>query len=124
MTDIALVRTWRDLLERYHATSCALDRALREAHQLGSSEFEVLERLAESPSAKPARRMQELGSSVHLSQSALSRVVARLESEGLVTRAMCDTDRRGIYVELTSAGRDRHAKAVPTHRAVLVAHLG
>lgn len=123
MTDSELVRSWRDLLGRYHTTWCALDRALRDEHELGASEFEVLEQLAESPCDKPARRMQELGASVQLSQSALSRVVARLEADGLVTRAMCAEDRRGIYVELTEVGRERHAKAMPTHRAVLAANL-
>jgi DNA-binding MarR family transcriptional regulator len=36
---------------------------------------------------------------------------------------MCDMDRRGIYVTLTEAGRQRHAEAVPTHRDVLASVL-
>jgi DNA-binding MarR family transcriptional regulator len=36
---------------------------------------------------------------------------------------MCDMDRRGIDVCLTEAGRQRHAQAQPTHRAVLAALL-
>lgn len=125
MTENELVHTWRELLERYHATSCALDRTLRERHDLGVSEFEVLEQLAETPAAgdSPARRMQELGDRVQLSQSALSRVVARLERDGLVQRTMCADDRRGIYVMLTDAGRAKHAEAVGTHREVLAANL-
>ncbi|AHH93763.1 MarR family transcriptional regulator [Kutzneria viridogrisea] len=123
MTEDELVAGWRDLLSRYHHTWCALDKALRDGHELGASEFEVLDHLAESPCDKPALRMQELGASVHLSQSALSRVVARMEAEGLVSRAMCATDRRGIYVELTEDGRKRHAEAIATHRSVLAAKL-
>ncbi|HVV19600.1 MAG TPA: MarR family transcriptional regulator [Pseudonocardiaceae bacterium] len=121
-----LVGEWRELLQRYHVTWCALDRALRENHELGASEFEVLDALAESegrPCEKPSLRMQELGTSVQLSQSALSRVVGRLEKDGLVTRAMCADDRRGIYVELTEAGRTRHHTAAATHRAVLATTL-
>jgi DNA-binding MarR family transcriptional regulator len=60
---------------------------------------------------------------VHLSQSALSRVVARLEEQGLVVRSMCTEDRRGIYACLTDAGKKRHAKAYPTHRQVLQENL-
>jgi DNA-binding MarR family transcriptional regulator len=67
--------------------------------------------------------MQELAEAVHLSQSALSRVVARLEADGLVTRAMCSTDRRGIFACLTEAGRERYAAARPAHRAVLAEAL-
>jgi DNA-binding MarR family transcriptional regulator len=121
-----LVGEWRQLLQRYHVTWCALDRALRDGHQLGASEFEVLDALAESeerPCDRPAIRMQELGASVQLSQSALSRVVGRLEKDGLVSRAMCADDRRGIFVELTEAGRIRHHTASATHRAVLAETL-
>lgn len=125
MTENELVHTWRELLERYHSTSCALDRTLRDRHDLGFSEFEVLEQLVETPVEcdMPARRMQELGDRVQLSQSALSRVVARLERDGLVQRTMCADDRRGIYVMLTDAGRAKHAEAVGTHREVLAVHL-
>ena len=66
---------------------------------------------------------QELAESVHLSQSALSRMIGRLEQHGLVERSLCDNDRRGIYVCLTDAGRRRHAEALPTQRAVLAATL-
>lgn len=125
MTENELVHTWRELLECYHSTSCALDRTLRDRHDLGFSEFEVLEQLVETPTAhdSPARRMQELGDRVQLSQSALSRVVARLERDGLVQRTMCADDRRGIYVMLTDAGRAKHTEAVGTHREVLAANL-
>jgi len=68
--------------------------------------------------------MQELAEAVHLSQSALSRVVGRLEAEDLVVRKMCAQDRRGIYTCLTDAGRTRFEAARPTHRAVLAETLG
>jgi DNA-binding MarR family transcriptional regulator len=82
----------------------------------------VLERLAENPGHQ--FRVQELAESVHLSQSALSRMIGRLEQHGLVRRSLCDNDRRGIYVCLTEEGRRRHAEALPTQRAVLAATLG
>ena len=73
--------------------------------------------LAESEERK--FRAQDLAEAVHLSQSALSRLVDRLARHGLVERCGCDVDRRGIYVVLTEAGQRRHAEAVPTHRDVL-----
>jgi DNA-binding MarR family transcriptional regulator len=60
---------------------------------------------------------------VHLSQSALSRLIDRLARVGLVERCMCDMDRRGIYVTLTESGRQRHAEAAPTHHDVLASVL-
>jgi DNA-binding MarR family transcriptional regulator len=111
------VELWRELMDRYARTVSALERRLEEEHGLGVSEYEVLERLA-APD-KDQRRMQELAEAVHLSQSALSRVVGRLEADGLVVRGMCHEDRRGIYACLTDAGRARYEAARPTHRAVL-----
>jgi len=116
-TDAALMAEWRELADRHARAVSALERALEDEHRLGVSEYEVLERLAD-----PERedfRIQELAKVVHLSQSAISRVVARLESDGLVTRGICEYDRRGIVACITDAGRDRYAAAKPTHRRVL-----
>jgi DNA-binding MarR family transcriptional regulator len=113
-----LVDTWRALLESHARAHSALERALK-AHDLGVSEFEVLDRIA----ARDQRRMQELGEAVHLSQSALSRVVGRLERDGLASRNLCPDDRRGIIVCITDAGRERHEAAAPAHRAALAEAL-
>ncbi|MER5641998.1 MarR family transcriptional regulator [Kitasatospora sp. NPDC002227] len=118
-----LVAEWRDLLARHAATACALDRELGEQHDLGMSEFEVLERLAEGHVAGEGQRLQELAPTVHLSQSALSRLIGRLEKAGLVERSMCADDRRGIYVALTEAGCRRYQEAKPLHREVLARML-
>ena len=118
----ALVESWRDLLDRHARVTGALERVLQEEHGLGVSEFEVLERLA-TPD-KDQRRMQELADSVHLSQSALSRLIGRLEAEGLVSRAICSEDRRGIFACLTDEGRARYEAARPTQRHVLADALG
>jgi DNA-binding MarR family transcriptional regulator len=116
-----IVSAWRALAARHAAVSAALERELGERHGLGVTEFEVLERLAEDEEHQ--FRVQELAEAVHLSQSALSRLIGRLEQHGLVERSLCDLDRRGIYVCLTEAGRRRHAEALPTQRAVLAATL-
>jgi DNA-binding MarR family transcriptional regulator len=112
-----VVTTWRAIAASHAAACAALEHELGQRHGLGVSEFEVLDRLAESCEHK--FRAQELADAVHLSQSALSRLIDRLESRGLVERCMCGEDRRGIYVILTDAGRQRHAEAAPTHRDVL-----
>jgi DNA-binding MarR family transcriptional regulator len=116
------VAGWRELASCYSTVRCDLDRELAEGHGLGMSEFEALDRLAEAPHGK--QRMQELGEAMYLSQSALSRVVARLERDGLVVRDMCAEDRRGVFVRVTEDGQARHAAARPTQLAVLARHLG
>jgi DNA-binding MarR family transcriptional regulator len=115
------VRRWRELLTRYSDTFAALDHALHEQHGLRANEFEVLDRLADRAPAR--QRLQELAVVLHLSQSALSRVVARLEADGLVVRTMCTSDRRGVWVQLTDAGHAAHDAASRTHIEVLTEHL-
>ncbi|MFC4531412.1 MarR family winged helix-turn-helix transcriptional regulator [Sphaerisporangium dianthi] len=112
-----VVSSWRGLLACHATTWCALERELGDKHGLGVSDFEVLDRMAESDHGK--YRVQELADAVHLSQSALSRLISRLEKAGLVCRNMCQDDRRGVFVQITEAGVERHRQAVPTHRAVL-----
>lgn len=111
-----MVETWHDVLSKHARAMCALERALGGRHGLGPSEFEVLDRIVRHDRAL---RVQELCDEVHLSQSALSRVVARLEKAALVSRSVCADDRRGVFVRITEEGRARHTTALPTHRAVL-----
>jgi DNA-binding MarR family transcriptional regulator len=116
LADDQVVATWRAITASHAAANAALDHEL--AHLgLGVSEFEVLDRLSESREHK--FRAQELADAVHLSQSALSRLIDRLEKHGLVERCSCGEDRRGIYVLLTPAGLSRHAEAASVHREVL-----
>jgi DNA-binding MarR family transcriptional regulator len=120
--DSTLVETWRGVAQCHAKVSGALDKALEREHGIGLSEFEVLERLATTGDAE-GRRMQDLADAVCLSQSALSRLIGRLESAGYVCRAMCTADRRGIYAHITDEGRARWEAARPTHRAVLAVEL-
>lgn len=112
-----LIAEWRDVSQRCAEIMCNLDHTLQERHHLGMSEFEVLDRVVEAPGC--ALRMVELADHIHLTQSALSRTVARLERDGLVERLTCADDRRAVSVVATAAGRQRHAEAKPTHRGII-----
>ncbi|MCB8904573.1 MULTISPECIES: MarR family winged helix-turn-helix transcriptional regulator [unclassified Streptomyces] len=120
----ALVDEWRDVLALHARTTCELDRALH-PYGLGASDFEVLDVLAEGAAedGPGSWRVQELAGRVHLSQSALSRLIARLEKDGLVVRGMCAEDRRGVQVKLTEKGLARHAEVRPLQRDVLTRML-
>jgi DNA-binding MarR family transcriptional regulator len=110
---------WRDILALHARTQCELDRALH-PHGLCAGDFEVLDVLsgAETEDGSCVYRVQEISERVHLSQSALSRLVARPEKDGLVERAMCTEDRRGVRVALTERGRALHREVLPGQRAV------
>ncbi|MFI2435801.1 MarR family winged helix-turn-helix transcriptional regulator [Streptomyces sp. NPDC018693] len=114
-----LEQRWRDILSVHARTTCEIDRVLH-PHGLGASDFEVLDILAsETPGEGEHCRVQNLVGRVHLSQSALSRLIGRLEKEGLVERSVCADDRRGVWVTLTRRGRDLHAEVLPLQRGVL-----
>jgi DNA-binding MarR family transcriptional regulator len=121
VSEVELVRQWQALLACHAAVYNALEQELRQHHDLGVPEFEALERLAACSVGKC--RGAELTEAVHLSQSAASRLVARMERDGLVERSLCEDDRRGIFIRLTEHGRQRYLEAVPTHRAVLATTL-
>jgi DNA-binding MarR family transcriptional regulator len=117
-----LLDQWNDLESAHARVREALERALQREHRLSLSEYEVLRRLADDP--KGHRRIQELADEIHLSQSALSRLVGRLEEAGYVSRATCEYDRRGIYACVTDEGRKAQEAARPTQVAVLAEALG
>lgn len=94
-----------------------LENALLAAHDLPLASFDVLQQLAQAPEHK--LRMNDLAVGVLLSRSGLTRLVDRLEREGLVVRNACSSDARGLFAVLTPVGRKRLADAAPTyHRCV------
>jgi len=115
--DDDLAAAWHDLMGSYHRITCVLDRELLARHDVTLSEFEVLQQLHDGECG--AVKMSELGERVHLTQSALSRLVARLERDGLVSRAMCEEDRRSVFAQITAEGAKRYEQARPTQRAIL-----
>ncbi|GHH10362.1 MarR family winged helix-turn-helix transcriptional regulator [Streptomyces lanatus] len=119
-----LEERWRDILSVHARAMCEIDRALH-PHGLGASDFEVLDILVSAtPEEGGQCRVQNLVGRVHLSQSALSRLIGRLEKDGLLERSVCAEDRRGVYVTLTRKGRELHAEVLPLQRDALARALG
>ena len=104
------------LAETYKGLSSVLAPQIRE-HGMNDTEFEVLLRLVRSPGHR--LRMSDLADQTALSTSGITRVVDRLERDGLVCRETCVTDRRGFWAALTSTGSDRILGAVDGHTALL-----
>ncbi|WP_426302054.1 MarR family winged helix-turn-helix transcriptional regulator [Arthrobacter sp. R-11] len=120
-TDRQLVEQWRSIQDAYFRTSCAIDRALEAKFDIGLNEFEILDLVAES--SDTACRMKALGERTPMTQSAVSKVVDRLEKAGLLARHSCADDRRSLFLELTDAGRALHQQAAVEHRALLKENL-
>jgi MarR family transcriptional regulator, 2-MHQ and catechol-resistance regulon repressor len=82
-------------------------------HRVSPVEFEVLMRLARSPQQR--LRMSDLAGQTSLSTSGVTRVVDRMDRDGLVRREACSTDRRSSYAVITEAGLARLAAILPGH---------
>jgi DNA-binding MarR family transcriptional regulator len=119
------LRAWRGLLRVHASLSKALDAELDREHGLPLTSYEVLLYLAEADGEK--MRMCDLASSVILSRSGLTRLVDRLERDGLLVRESCASDARGAFAKLTPAGLEQLAAARATHlagvRSLFLAHL-
>jgi DNA-binding MarR family transcriptional regulator len=106
---------WRGFLRVHSALFHELDAELTAAHQLPLRSYEVLLLLEDAPGRR--LRMTDLSRSVLLSPSGVTRLVDRLEREGLVDRERCPEDGRGYYAVLTKAGDRRLQDARSTHLA-------
>ena len=98
----AELAAWRGFLRVHSALTKQLDAELEAAHGLSLSSYEVLLFLADSPEGRV--RMSELADSVLLSRSGLTRLVDRLERDGLVRRESCPSDLRGFNAVITDEG--------------------
>jgi MarR family transcriptional regulator, 2-MHQ and catechol-resistance regulon repressor len=103
------------LLSEVQAGLTARMQPVFSAAGLSDIDFETLIRLGRSP--RQQLRMSDLAGQTGLSTSGVTRVVDRLERDGLVRRQACATDRRASYATLTDAGRDKLQEVLPQHLA-------
>ena len=111
--EAAELAAWRGMLKVHSALVKALDSELEAAHGLPLSSYEVLIYLRVAPGKR--LRMAELADRTLLSRSGMTRLVDRLERDGLVERVSCADDARGAFARLTEAGRAKLREAAPTH---------
>jgi DNA-binding MarR family transcriptional regulator len=102
------------LLETHGNLVEALERDLDAVGGLPLTWYEVLAQLALAPDQH--LRMNELAESILLSKSGITRLVDRMEQDGLIKRESCATDRRVIHAALTDKGRKLYESASPLHR--------
>ena len=104
---------WRDVFEAHAAVMELLTAELRDEVGISVTEYDVLLHLSEMPAPV---RMHELADAVVISKSGLTRVVDRMESDGLLARLPIARDRRSTAIELTHRGRSVFQEARKVHR--------
>lgn len=118
-------RAWRALARAFIVVPRLLEAEIHDAHGVTMTEYFVLVNLSEAPDR--SLRMSELADRGAMSLSAISRVVDGLVRRGLVERARCPSDGRGLLAVLTDAGLACLEEVYPTHlrgvRERVIRHL-
>lgn len=112
---------WRGLLRTHAFLVKSLDGELESGHGLPLTSYEVLLFLDGADECR--MRMCDLASSINLSRSGLTRLVDRLERDGLIRRVSCAHDARGAYATLTPDGQAKLAAARVTHLEAVRRHF-
>jgi DNA-binding MarR family transcriptional regulator len=116
-----------DVREVAGCTCLKLRRAARFATQtfdahlqsagLTIGQFGVMAQVYGSALSRPSLTMKELSGAVGMDPTTLNRTLKPLEAVGLVSTAPDPRDRRARCVQLTDAGRERLARAMPLWHA-------
>jgi len=106
---------WRGFLRTHTHLLRQLEQDLQTNRKIALGSYDVLVQLAEAPGNR--LRMSELAEAVLLSRSGLTRLVDRMQRDGLVSRAPDPDDARGLYTVLTEQGRDALRDAASVHLA-------
>jgi DNA-binding MarR family transcriptional regulator len=112
---------WHGMLSLQAHVLREIDVALSRVHRISVREFDVLITLTNAPDGR--LRMTDLAQRVMLSPSGLSRLVDRLQRDGLVARTPDPDDARGARTALTDAGQVKLDEARTTHNAVIREHF-
>ena len=112
---------WRNFITAHANLIDLIDRELTTGDYLPLNWYDVLIELVEAP--KNRLRMHELAQKVVLSRSGLTRLVDKLETEGLLDREAAPDDRRGAFAVLTTKGKDAVRKSWPAYSKGIAKHF-
>lgn len=112
---------WRAWLSASTLLPEQLGHDLQRDSGLTLADYEILVRLSESPDRRI--RMSSLADRTLSSRSRLSHQIDRMERDGLVSREVCEDDRRGSFAVLTDHGWSTLVAAAPVHVESVRRHL-
>lgn len=120
--DEARLSAWRRLLDVSQMVAGHVASELESTTGLPLEWFQTLLHIYEADGARV--QQQELGRYSRLSQSAISRMVSKMQDGGLIRREQMSEDRRNLYVMLTDSGRDALLRAAPIYNTAVQDQFG
>lgn len=112
---------WIALIRAQQVLLLNVEQELKQAGMPPFDWYDILLELKRAPEGK--LRLNEIGARVLREKSNITRLVDRLEREGLLAREECDTDRRGAYAVITEKGRQMQKDMWPAYRAAIQKHF-
>lgn len=113
---------WIRLMRIQSRVLDAVEQDLKKAGFPPLAWYDALLELSRAPDGE--LRPVELEKQMMLPQYSTSRLIDRLVDEGLAVRRECERDKRGLFVEITEAGRDLQRKMWSSYSAAIERHMG
>jgi DNA-binding MarR family transcriptional regulator len=113
---------WIRLMRIQSRVLDAVEQDLKRAGFPPLAWFDALMELSRSPTGE--MRPVELEKQMLIPQYSTSRLIDRLVDEGLASRRECKNDKRGLFVEITEAGRELHKKMGCAYSTAIEKHVG
>lgn len=113
---------WTRLMRVQECVLGAVEQDLKKAGFPPLAWYDALLELSRAPGGE--LRPVELERQMLLPQYATSRLIDRLVEEGLAVRRECKMDKRGLFVEITEAGRELQKKMWSSYSAAIERHIG
>lgn len=113
------INNWIEMTKYVHYTESLIEKTLKQQYHLSLKEFYVLYEIFTATGKK--YKMNDLIKIVDLSQSAMSRLIVRIERMDcpLVFRQECVEDQRAMYIYLTEEGLTMTKKALNTYEQLI-----
>lgn len=119
---IEATEAWIRLMRIQSRVLDAVEQDLKKAGFPPLAWYDALFELLKAPGGE--LRPVELEKQMLLPQYSTSRLIDRLVDEGLAVRRECEKDKRGLFVEITDAGRELQKKMWNSYSAAIERHMG
>lgn len=111
------IQLWMTFEELHSTLNLRLEKYLKSKYNLTVSEFLVISVLYKNKDEELT--IHQLSNIVNLSHSAISRLVARLETCNTVNRQNSEVDRRSTIVRLTKQGKQDYEEILPEITSII-----
>src|SRR5215211_7484979 len=118
----AVVKAWAGLVRAQRASTSGIEADLKQAGFPPLSWYDVLYGLRRARGGRLTPR--QLEGEMLLEQYNLSRLLDRMEADGLVRRIPYPGDKRRQLVEITAEGRALQKRMWPVYAAAIERHVG